>query len=353
MSVIVPSYTYTYIKIDFLKQLIIDNETLKKLRLIDDIREFINFIRPYYPGIKIYKFEIEEIEKELYHTFFKLIGKIISFSPFNMRLFLKNYLLKYEIINIKKIILGLIIGLSKKERAERINFFIEELIGNVQFINRLLDCTSLDEVQVVIKNTKYYKAIREGIIYFINYNDTFVLEAFLDQLYYLAIEKEEQSYTKAEKQILTMYVNSLIEIYNLNVIYRGILNNIDKKLLSQFLVKKFLFLDDFSTEKLLNQNNIDDFISTLDNVFKRNKNVKKFYALGGINKEHVYWSIEAIYISNFFSLLKYKIDDIEYSTIFKIIEIIINKQKEIQFDVLPNVVKIIHKKFQILEEGVK
>ena len=43
MSVIVPSYTYTYIKIDFLKQLIIDNETLKKLRLIDDIREFINF----------------------------------------------------------------------------------------------------------------------------------------------------------------------------------------------------------------------------------------------------------------------------------------------------------------------
>ena len=41
-----------------------DADTLNKLGKINDIREFINFIEPYYPTLEIKEFEIESIEKK-------------------------------------------------------------------------------------------------------------------------------------------------------------------------------------------------------------------------------------------------------------------------------------------------
>jgi len=328
-----------------------DDNTLKKLREIDDIKEFIDFIRPYYPKIKVKNYTIEEIEKALYNTFIKLIGKLIFYSPKNMRRFLRDYLLQFEIMNIKQIILGAIIGLNKKAISEKVNFLAEKLLGNVEFINNLLEISSLDEIQLFMKNTKYYKVIREGLLYFKNYNEVFVLEAFLDQLYYINMIREEKTFSRKEKKIINLYIDSITEIYNLNVIYRGLINRIDKKLLSQFLVENYLFLDKNKVENLLNQENFDDFISNIKDIFSKVKGIKEFYDSLGINIEHLYWWIEGLYVNYFFNKFKPKFDDIDYSAILRVIEIIIKKQKEIQFDILPNAIKIIHKKFEILEES--
>ena len=50
-----------------------DDDTLKRVRVITDIKEFVDFIKPFYPKIKIKEYTIEEIEKALYHIFIKLI----------------------------------------------------------------------------------------------------------------------------------------------------------------------------------------------------------------------------------------------------------------------------------------
>ena len=348
-SIIVPSYAYTYIKLDFLKQLIIDDNTLNKLREIDKIQEFIDLIGPYYPDIKIKNYTIEEIENALYGIFIKLIGKIISFSPKNMQRFLRSYLFQFEIVNVKQIILGSILGMTKQEKSENVNFFVEELLGNTEFINSLLDITSLDEIQLFMRGTRYYKSIREGLLYFKNYNEVFILEAFLDQLYYLTMVKEEKLFTRKERNIINLYIDSITEIYNLNVIYRGIINKIDKKLLSQFIIKNYFFLDENQIYNLLNQENTDNFIVLIDKTFRNIENIKKFYTPISINIEHLKWWIERIYTNNFFNKFKPKYGDIDYITILKIIEIIIKKQKEIQLDILPNAVNIIHKKYEILK----
>ena len=87
-------------------------------------------------------------------------------------------------------------------------------------------------------------------------------------------------------------------------------------------------------------------------VYKKVDIINKFITKIGVHKEHLYWWIEGLYIHYIFNKLKPKKDNIDYTTILSIIEIIINKQKEIQFDILPNVVKLIHKKFEILGEGM-
>lgn len=335
----------------FLKQLIMGDGTLKKLKEINNIKDFIDFIEPYYPNLNIKDFTIEEIEKALYNTFIKLIGKIITYSPKNMREFLKDYLLIFEIMNIKQIILGSIIGMNKDEKSKNVNFIVEEYLDNTEFIRELLEIPSLDEIQFFMKGTKYNKAIREGILYFKNKNEIFVLEAFLDQLYYLNLISEEKNLNKKERDVISFYIDSITEIYNLNLIYRGIKNNIDKKLLAQFLVNNYLFLNKNKIKTILNQKNVDDFFSLIEKIFKKIKGIDYFYESTGVIRQHFHWWIEGLYMNLFFSRFKSKIEDIEYSTIFRIIEIIIKKQKEIQFDILPSAVKIIHEKFELLEVG--
>ena len=348
-SVIVDSYAYTIIKIGILKQLIMDEITLKKLGEITDIKEFIEYISKFYPGLSFNTYTIEDIERALFHTYIKLIGKIISYSPKSMGIFLRNYLMKYEIMNIKHVILGSIVGMSTQEKSQMINMLVEKYLNNTEFMKELSVISSLDQIQLFMKYTKYNKVIREGILYFKNTNEIFVLEAFLDQLYYNNLKEELKFLNQKEKVIISLYVRYVSEIYNLNIIYRGIKNAIERNLLSQFLVDTYLFLDKNKLAYLLNQSNIDEFIYNLNEYFNKTKELKSHLLKFKIDENHLIWSIETLYLDYFFKTFKIKIDDIDYHTIFKIIEVLIKKDKEIRLYILPNLVSIINEKYKILK----
>ncbi len=348
-SIVVPSYAYTVIKIGFLKQLIMDEITLQKLKEITDIKEFIEFISRYYPGINLNTYSIEDIEKALFHNYIKLIGKILLYSPLNMRIFLRNYLLKYEIRNIKHIILGTILEMSAVDKLSMINKLVEEYLNHTDFIQELIEISSLDEIQLFLRPTKYNKVIREGILYFKKTNDIFVLEAFLDQLYYNNMKKEIRLLNKKEKKFISLYAKAISEIYNLNLIYRGIINNIDRNLIAQLLVYNYLFLDKETLWKLMNLTNVEDLILAINQHLSKNKQIRLYLLRLAINKEHFFWSIEKFYLDYYFRAFKMKIDDIEYQAIFKILEVLIKKDKEIRLYIIPGVVNILHKKYQLLK----
>ena len=348
-SVVVESYAFTLIRIGFLKQLVMDEITLNKLEEINDIKQLIEFISIYYPGLNIRSYTIEEIEKQLFHTYIKLIGKIILISPRTMRIFLKNYLIKYEIMNIKRVVLGTILGMSIAEKSLMVNKLVEKYLGNTEFMNELIELSSLDEIQLFMKQTKYNRAIREGILYFKNTNEIFVLEAFLDQLYYENLKNEMKVLGHKERFMISLYLKNISEIYNLNVIYRGIKNNIERKLLSQFLVDTYLFLDKNKLLTLLNQPDVESYMLKLNQYLNEKKEIKKKLKTFKLDETHLIWSLETLYLDIFFKTFKIKIDDIDYQAIFKIIEVLIKKDNEIRLFVLPKVVNIIHEKYKLLK----
>jgi vacuolar-type H+-ATPase subunit C/Vma6 len=325
-----------------------DENQIKKLKNYNNIEEFIEFIKPFYPDLNIKEYTIENIELALYDFFIKVNGKIISFSPLNMRNFLKDYLLKYEIMNIKQVILGFIVNMSREEILRNINFLVEEYLENTDFIKDLIEIPSLEQIQLYMKGTRYYKAIREGLLYFKNYNEIFVLESFLDQLYYLNLLKRENSYDQNEKMLISLFDAFITEIYNINLIYRGIKNDIDKKLLSQFLIDSYLFFNDKKMEILLTRENFEEFFSYIDNILGRITELQ-YYKISEFDRP--IWELERIYKDYFFRKFKFGMQDIEDLTIFRILELIIRKEHEIRYEIIPNVVRIIHDKFRILEKS--
>ncbi len=349
MSVIVPSYAYTVIKIGFLKQVIMNEATLQKLNDIQEITQFTEFIGRFYPGLDFRTYTIEDIEKALFHTYIKLIGKIIFYSPLNMRIFLRNYLLKYEIANIKNVILGTILGMTSTEKSQMVNKLVEEYLNHTDFINDLIEISSLDEIQLFMKPTKYNRVIREGIIDFKATNEVFVLEAFLDQLYYTNLKNGIRHLNKKEKVMVSLYVKYISEIYNLNLIYRGIITNIDRNLINQLLVDNYLFLTKDLLRKWVNLTSIDELFIILNQHLKEIKEIRHYSLRAKISKEHFIWGIEKLYLDYYFRTFKLKIDDVDYQAIFSILEVLIKKDKEIRLHILPKLVNILHEKYRLLK----
>jgi V/A-type H+-transporting ATPase subunit C len=337
----------------FLKQLIISKPVLNKLKKITEVKQFVEIIKIYYPGLEISDYKLEEIEDELIHTYIKLIGKIMFYSPKNLRLFLRTFLLKYEINNIKKLILGTILNMSSIEKYSLINELAEDYIGNTDFIKELIEINSLDEIQFYLGRTRYNRAIREGLLYFKNNNEIFVLESFLDQLYYETLNKELKQLARKEKVMISYYVKYITEIYNLNTIYRGLKNKIDKALLAQFIVKSYHFLNAENIETILNLDKIEKFVPRLNKIYKNIEELRGLFKPIKVDEKHIISKIEKYYIKDYFKKFQLKIDNIEYWTIFKIIEILIKKDKEIRFKILPIAVKIIHEKYGSLKSRVK
>jgi V/A-type H+-transporting ATPase subunit C len=348
-SVVVPSYAFTLIKIGFLKQLIMDENTIQKLEKITDIKEFIEYISIFYPGLSFNNYTIEDLEKALFHTYIKLIGKILFVSPKTMRIFIRNYLMKYEIMNIKNVILGTILGMNALQKSSMVNILVEKYLDNVDFMKELIETTSLEQLQLLLKPTIYNKVIREGILYFKRTNEIFVLEAFLDQLYYQNLKDEMRMLTKKEKTMISLYVKYISEIYNLNLIYRGIKNNVDKNLLTQFLISNYLFFSENELKELMNLKDVNEFVAVVKRILSNRKEMRSSLIQSSLDEEHFIWSIEKVYLDYYFKMVEMKTADIEYQAIFKILEILIKKDKEIRLFILPKLVKIINEKYKLLK----
>ncbi|MBN1800666.1 MAG: V-type ATPase subunit [Candidatus Lokiarchaeota archaeon] len=292
---------------------------------------------------------IEELERAVYNAYIKIIGKLMHVSPPNMRNFLRTYLYKYEILNIKEIILGSIVGMSAKEKSKNINFLIEEYLENTKFIKDLIKIQSLEEIQLFLKGTKYGKVVKEGILYYRNTNEVFVLEAFLDRLYYEMLITEKLLYNRKESEIINTFIDFAIEIYNLKVIYRGVINKIDKNLLRQLIVGNYFFLDREKIEVLIAQKNIDEFLKQFEFFLRKSIHIKYLLDQINIRREHFVWSVEALYSEFIMKKFHMNRGDIAQSTIYRIIELIIKKEKEIRFAILPTVINIFHEKYEKME----
>ena len=81
------------------------------------------------------------------------------------------------------------------------------------------------------------------------------------------------------------------------------------------------------------------------------KQLKDLFIPININKKHLRWSFEGIYQNYYFKKFQLKIDDFEYFSIYRILELIIKKEKEIKFNIMPNVIRIIHEKYESLKNG--
>lgn len=332
-----------------------DKNALNNLKKIYNVNALIEFIKKYYPGLDVKNLSMVEIEIAITNYYIKLIGQIMYYSPDNMNLFLRSYLLTYEIMNVKRIILSSIVGINDGDKKTLVKFLVENYLGNNGFIEGLLEKSTLGEIQLYMseKRSLYNSALREGFQHFNRKKEVFVLEAFLDRLYYQVMVKNRKKFmSKEKKPLISLFIDYKTEIYNLNTIFRGILNGIDKKLLSQFLVNNYLFFNNSKIMDLLSQENIDDFLITITNYLRNIRHFSSFFASRTINKNNLMNLIEKAYDNYFLKNTRILSDDIDHMAITRILEFLVKKEKEVKDEILPNIVRIVYNNYNILQQQI-
>jgi len=347
-GVIVPDYGYLYVKLSILKQIVLTKSDISRTQNIKSIDELIETIKPYYPDASFKVPSISEIEKSLYHSFFKLIGRILVNSPDELRQFLKYFLMKYEIYNIKNIILGTILNKTKKEKISETNFIIEELLDNEEFIRELINKRTINEIQLFMKKTNYYQVIKEGLDFYRKNQEIFVLAVSLDKLYYEILGRIKSRFSNTDFEIIRIYISYVIEIYNLRILYRGIKNNIEKNLLSQLLIHSFLFLNLKKLNILLNQETIEGFSQTLIAFLIESK--PRLFPPDILNKnvEDIIALVKSIYDEYFFKECHKQVSSLPALTVSKVLELLVKKESEIKYVLIPLVVNILNLKYQTI-----
>ena len=258
--------------------------------------------------------------------------------------------MKYEIYNIKQIIIGTILRKTKKEKVNDINFIIEELLDNKSFIEELIDKRSLNEIELYIKNTNYYQVIKEGLDFYRNNKEIFVLTSSLDKLYYENISRIKSMFNKPDFEIIKIYINYITEIYNLKILYRGIRNNIERSILSQLIVDNYLFLNPKKLQILLNQETIEAFIQHLSNFLTTLKPNLFTPAILNSNFDGIIIILKTIYKNYFLKECQKQITSLASISISKVLSILVQKETEIKDVLIPIVINILHSKYQILEK---
>ncbi|MFW5895388.1 MAG: V-type ATPase subunit [archaeon] len=335
----------------FFKNLIMKEQDLKSIKKINQIEELLEYIKVFYPNLNVNQNRIVNFENALYNNYISLIGRILSYSPENMVMFLNDILVKFEIRNIKRIILNTILGKSKDTKRKQINYKAEVLLHHEEFFNKLLKLNTLDEILFHMEDTTYYKIIKEGLIYFRKNNEIFILEAFLDRKFYDNLIQNTEYFSKKERDIIIPYINLLIEIYNLKIIFRSIRNGLDIELIKQLTIERFLILNSKDLGELISSEDQMGFKNLLSKVLRQNKELAPYFPEKNFIYDSLLKNVFQIYKNYYFNSLDVAIDDFDARTILGIIELIMKKEFEINHAIMPSIIRILHKKFRILKNN--
>ena len=303
-----------------------------------NLNDLLSFIGLFYPNLSVKEKYITEIEAKLHSIYFKLILHLYPSCPAAIQAFIRNYFLKYEIWNLKIIILGILTDMDRSQIRNRLINEIETLYNRDLLFARLANCVDLSEFMQLIKKTPYHKVLKQGIEFYNNTGEIFLAELDLDRYFHKNLVDSLGFYPENEKKTFEPFILSLADIFNLRLISRSLFNNIDRKLIEPYILDYGYYLKSADRESFFSLENFQNYYATLIEYFsKKGVNFPKI----GEFKEDIPLIDEFIFEGLFRKMKQAEIDDINNITLIELFGFIFKKELEIRF-VLKKLIQIIH-----------
>ncbi len=225
---------YTYARICAMKSLLfrsIDYEKMMKLSL-PEIAKYLQD-RVYSEEITRLGIEytgIELIQVALNMHLSRILHKVYTISDKDTRDVLKAYLKKYEIYNLKTLLRGKAINTEYDE--------IKDMLIPVSTTHEeLMKLYGMSKEEIM-------KMLPEGAR---ELNKLYNIENTLDLSYYDSLLKLKKEIGKNE---ISYYIDHLVDVYNLKLIFKSVRFNLAKKAIEEFMIMRGGTLDNKLLEKL-------------------------------------------------------------------------------------------------------
>ena len=104
----------------------------------------------------------------------------------------------------------------------------EKLLQRNKFMKNLLKQDDITHILRLLRKSRYAQIVKRGSYYFTQTKEIFLLEALLDKYFVEYLLETISDYTGKEKRIFSNAIDTIIQKYNLMLIYRSLRNNIPK-----------------------------------------------------------------------------------------------------------------------------
>ena len=330
MRVAVDEYSFVYVKLALLKSLLMSPEDEQKIKTFNNLDSLGTFTKRFFPNFSPKEQNIIEFERSLWNIYFDIFEKIIVASPESIQIFLKSLLIRYEIWNIKEAVYGIIEKSSVDTILEQIYFKPEFLLDRKKFISNLIKGKNINGIYDIIRKTPYGNIIKKTLKDFEKPGEVFYFEHELDKFNFTNMLDKIEFLPSREKKIISTYISSQIDYYNLNLIYRALYNGISVDSIKPYVIFHSYLFTKSQINQLCNSKSLDEFLSNLTMILK---NRKEFDFLSELleKPDPEIWAKLSTYILNHF-LINFKsiiISDIQISSLSLIFKIILLKEMEI------------------------
>ncbi len=155
-------------------------------------------------------------ELDLFNKEIKFYTELEPFYPTNFKPLVHALLLKYE-IDVFKSVLRLWFDkyIRNRDISSRLGYIYRKTILNKMPINKILNCSQLEQIATLLKDTPYYTLFLSEYNNIKKYQSIFMFETSLDILYFSGIFTAINKLNIKDKKIALKYYNYVVDIENI------------------------------------------------------------------------------------------------------------------------------------------
>lgn len=205
-------------------QLLNENK-LKTLTKAKDLTELVMQLRESSYQTQVNKvlepLTSRKLERAFTENLVETYIKIVKNSPKKAASFLRLYLFRYEIENIKALIKVANTNLSPEQKIAKIHLSSETYLKRRAAIEEAAKATDLGQTVNALKKTEYVSALKMGMGSYEEGGSTTCFDVLLDKHFYEKYSEAFESLPKREKPFASFYVSMENDAFVLLMLLRG------------------------------------------------------------------------------------------------------------------------------------
>jgi len=237
---------------------LLSEKQLSEIIEADTIEEAKNYLRglPEYAKY-VDKYPLEKaLDTELAGTY-DTLAKIV---PEEIKPIFKVLLQKWDVANIKSLIIAKAAGLSRKETADLLVPFGELS----ELMDKLLDAKNVTDVINGLENTPYARVLDDALSTYQNTGMILPLEASLDRYFMKNLITSASNSTEESAIILHSYIGAQVDATNLSIILRSKAEGLKYEDMKDYIIPKGYMIREWKLKYLMEAEDVGGVISSLE-----------------------------------------------------------------------------------------
>jgi V/A-type H+-transporting ATPase subunit C len=267
-------YSNVLVKVGVESSRLLSKEKLKRLIECKSLEELASELKDTVYGDKLSKVTLpyasKIFERAFRESLIEVSTKIVQNSPETISSFIKTYLLKFEIENIKTILRAASVGLPYDEISQKLYLPVEVFLKRQDILLKAAMAIHVKSVVDNFKNTIYGPLLISGLQKYEETGSTKYFDILLDRMFYEHFGEKFKGLPKKEQEIAFFYVSREIDRFNILTILRTKILGYDPNWVRLTISRNFYNVTEETIEALLLADNFESALSIIQQSYYKN-----------------------------------------------------------------------------------